>query len=223
MSDFHGPEESRALQERLAAEKTYDISTESLSEDEQKEIRERMRAVGELLRQAPTARYKIEVQFGKGRSTWKPFPGVISIFLSGNKLHGGGDEKIYLCPRKGCGNVIHPTDRIGAKALCRACDQMWNVEQLTGELYFFLTPPKWAAVIHRMFVKLEHNADIYCKYHPTDIRLQTAMEMARARGGEEVDKARRRRGLHIYPLKNIIKDTGNGAQLYDRFLAFINA
>jgi hypothetical protein len=47
--------------------------------------------------------------------------------------------------------------------------------------------------------------------------------VARNRGGEEIRKARKNRGLHIYPLKNIIKDTGNGAQLYERILAFITA
>ena len=47
------------------------------------------------------------------------------------------------------------------------------------------------------------------------------MEMARARGGEHIAKARVNRGLHIYPLKNIITDTKNGADLYKRFLAFI--
>jgi len=49
------------------------------------------------------------------------------------------------------------------------------------------------------------------------------MEMARSRGGEAVNKARNNRGLHIYPLKNIIKDTSNGADMYKRILSFIKS
>jgi len=223
MSEFYGPEESRELQERLEREKRYSVNTDDLSKEEQQSIKERMAAFDRLIGTQINARFKIEVQFGKGRSGRKPFPGALSVFLSGEKLHGGGDGKIYLCPRPDCGSVIYPHERIGEKVRCRGCDHMWPQQDIIGELFFFLTPPKWAAVIHRMFVKLEHNADIYLKYHPTDIRYQTSMEMSRNRGGEEIAKSRQRRGLHIYPLKNIIKDTSAGAQLYDRFLAFIRA
>jgi hypothetical protein len=224
MSDFYGPEESKALQERLDAEARFSISTEELSEDEQHAIREKMKAIDELFGgKQLMAKFKVEVQFGKGRSTWKPFPGVLSVFLSGSRLHGGGDDKLYLCPRSDCGGIIYPHERVGPKLMCKACGKMWKQDDVVGELFFFLAPPKWAAVIHRMFVKLEHHADIYVKYHPTDIRYQTQMEMARARGGEHVNKARETRGLHIYPLANIIKDTSNGAQLYDRILTFIRA
>lgn len=219
----YGPEEQKELYDRLEREGRYSVSTEDLTEDERKAVGERMQAFDRLIGEQTHARFKIEMQFGKGRSTWKPFPGVISVFISGEKFHGGGDGKVYLCPRPDCGAVIYPHERVGGELRCRGCGKMWKQEGVIGELFYFLTPPKWASVVHRMFAKLEHNADLYCKYHPTDIRYQTTMEMARNRGGEEVGKARARRGLHIYPLKNIIKDTSAGAQLYDRFLAFINA
>jgi len=224
MSDFYGPQESKALQKRLEQEQRFTVDTDDLSGDERHAIMEKMKAVDALFggRQL-TAKFKIEVHFGKGRSTHKPFPGAVSVFLSGSRMHGGGDDKIYLCPRPDCGNVIYPHERIGPKLMCRTCGNMWMSDDVVGELMFFLAPPKWATVIHRLFVKLDHNADIYLKFHPLDIRVQTAMEMARARGGEHVNKARRNRGLHIYPLKNIVKDTSNGSQLYDRFLAFIKA
>ena len=67
------------------------------------------------------------------------------------------------------------------------------------------------------------DADIYLKYHPTDIRYKAALELARNRGGEELAKARKRRGLHIYPLRNIINDTKHGSDLYKRIRIFINA
>jgi hypothetical protein len=224
MSDFYGPEDSKALQERLEAEARFSISTTDLSADEQHAVKEKMKAIDELFGgKQLTAKFKVEVQFGKGRSIWKPFPGVISVFLSGSRMHGGGDDKLYLCPRLDCGEIIYPHERVGSKLMCKTCGKMWKQDDVVGELLYFLAPPKWATVIHRMFVKLDHHADIYVKYHPTDIRYQTQMEMARARGGEHINKARAARGLHIYPLKNIIKDTSNGAQLYDRILAFIKA
>jgi len=219
--EFYGPEESRRLQERMGQPT---ISIDDLTPGEREVVKEKMQAIDRLFGgKQLTARFKVEVQFGKGRSTWKPFPGVMSVYLSGSKLHGGGDDKLYLCPEPTCGGIIYPHERAGTQLMCRACDKMWGQDDVVGELFFFLAPPKWAAVIHRMFVRLEHHADIYVKYHPTDIRYQTSMEAARARGGEEINKARANRGLHIYPLKNIIKDTSNGAQLYDRFLTFIRA
>lgn len=220
----YGPEEQTELYDRLEKDGRYSISIDDLTEEERQNVSKSMEAFDRLIgEKSPMARFKIEIQFGKGRSIWKPFPGVLSVFISGERFHGGGDGKVYLCPKPDCGAVIYPHERVGGYLRCRACGKMWKQESVIGELFFFLPPPKWAAVVHRMFVKLEHNADIYCKYHPTDIRYQTAMEMARSRGGEAVGKARSQRGLHIYPLKNIIRDTSAGAQLYDRFLAFINA
>jgi hypothetical protein len=107
--------------------------------------------------------------------------------------------------------------------MCRECEMMWDEKKVIGEKLFKLTPKNWAHVILRYYVLLNHRADIYVKYHPTDIRYKTAMEMARDRGGEELLKARGTRGLHIYPLANIIKDVSAGADLYKRFLAFITS
>jgi len=223
MSDFHGPQESKELYDRLEKEKRFSINTDDLSGEELHAVKAKMAAFDNIFGQGLKAKFKVEVQFGKSRSTWKPFPGALSVFLSGTKFHGGGDGKLYLCPAPHCGGLIYPHERIGAKLLCRKCDKFWVDEDVVGEMFYFLAPPKWAAVIHRMFVQLDHNADLYLKYHPTDIRHQTSMEMARARGGDEIGKARRNRGMHIYPLKNIVKDTSGGAQLYDRILAFIKA
>lgn len=223
MSEFHGAQQSDELRKRLEAAKLRGEMPEPLSDSEQHALTERMRALDKFFAKRVQARYKIEVQFGKERSTWQPCAGAVSFYLSGTKLHGGGDEKLYLCPRDDCSGIIFPNERLGANVMCRACEMMWDENNLVGELLFRLTPQAWATVILRYFTMLEHNADIYVKYHPTDIRYQTQMEMARKRGGEEVVKARKNRGLHIYPLKNIIKDTSNGADLYKRILAFIRA
>lgn len=226
MTDFHGPEASAAL---------YDVHEQQdieLSEAEVKAVTERMASLKKFFGEKVKAQYKIEIQFGKARSSWKPFHGAMSLYLSGTKLNGGGDEKLYLCPRDDCSGIILPINRFVeetpqgkaiARVPCPSCQHMWAENSLIGELFFNLTAKKWAEAVLKMFARLEHNADIYLKYHRDDIRYQAAIEMAKQAGGAEIGKARRSRGLHIYPLKNIIKDTGAGAQLYERFLAFINS
>jgi hypothetical protein len=128
-----------------------------------------------------------------------------------------------MCPTPNCKGVIDPRARMGTKVLCSKCNQLHNESTLVGELLFRLTPANWAQAILNQFIRLDHDADIYLKYHPTDVRYQTMLEMARAQGGEAIAKARKNRGLHIYPLRNIITDTKNGADLYKRILAFIVA
>jgi hypothetical protein len=226
MADFHGPGASADVYEE---HEQHDIE---LSDDEALAVAERLKALKKFFGEKVSARYKIEVQFGKARSTWKPFHGAMSIYLSGTKLNGGGDEKLYLCPRDDCDGIILPIDRFveetkGGQAIarvpCPSCQTMWAENDLVGELLFNLVPKDWALAVLKMFARLEHNADLYLKYHREDIRYQAGIEIARHAGGEMLAKARKSRGLHIYPLKNIIKDTGAGAQLYDRILAFINA
>ena len=65
--------------------------------------------------------------------------------------------------------------------------------------------------------KIGSNADIYAKYSPTDPR--TVM-MSR---NYNYRTAREKKGLTIYPLENILKDTLSGSTLESRFRAFITA
>jgi len=226
MSDFHGPEASSVL---YASHEQQDIE---LSEAETQAVVEKLASLKKFFGDKIDARYKIEIQFGKARSSWKPFHGAMSLYLSGSKLNGGGDEKLYLCPRDDCSGIILPIERFVeetptgqaiARVPCPSCQIMWKENVLVGELFFNLTPKGWAEAVLKMFARLDHNADIYLKYHREDIRYKVALELAKHSGGEILSKARTTRGLHIYPLANIIKDTGAGAQLYDRILAFINA
>lgn len=90
-----------------------------------------------------------------------------------------------------------------------------------GEMMFRLPPQKLAVELERQWRNLECNADIYLKYHPTDIRVRAAEEVAST--PDQYDKARRMRGLLIYPLKNILKDTVAGASVQKRFLAMVTA
>jgi hypothetical protein len=240
MSDF-GPESSLKRQaELLDRELAGEDTTVVLSGEELEKIERQVKAMDRLLQEEVRATYKLEVQFGKGRtSRGSPFPGVMSGWLSGSKFHGGGDEKIFECADDKCGAWILPhqidqrtvvrkdggqeIEEFMSLSYCGECGKIWRSEQTTGERLFKLTEQNWAYAILRMFRRLSMDADIYLKYHPIDIRYKTMMEMARNRGGEELAKAKKNRGLHIYPLKNIIKDVKHGSDLYGRIRAFINA
>ena len=236
MSEGYGPEQSLQRQREIYdQEKAGTYRPEPMSEEELRVLEAQVKALDKLLKEEVRAKYKLEIQFGKNRTNViKPFAGVMSCWLSGTKFHGGGDEKIFECPR--CGNWIYPeqitqqTVQLPGKkpefmsvSVCGYCGGIWRSEQTIGERLFKLTTQNWAHAILRMFQRLDMDADLYLKYHPEDIRYKTMMEMARDRGGEEIAKARKNRGLHIYPLKNIIVDTRNGADLYGRIKAFITA
>jgi len=237
MTEF-GPETSLQYQKDLYDREKRGETIEPLSGEELERVQKSIEAMSKLLADdSIIAKYKLEVQFGKNRtSKGFPFAGVLSCWVSGSKLHGGGDEKMYECPNKQCRAWILPSD-LGHSVVkdekgnpsevpvgyCGGCGSVWPAEQLIGERFLKLTEQHWAQAILQIFVRLEMNADIYLKYSPEDVRYKAMMEMARNRGGEEIAKARRLRGLNIYPLRNIIKDTKHGAPLYGRIRAFINA
>ena len=240
MSDF-GPENSLKRQaELLDRENAGEVTTVQMSGEELSALNEKIKAMDLLLAEEVRATFKLEVQFGKDRtSKGMPFPGVMSAWLSGSKFHGGGDEKIFECADSACGAWIYPhqitqrtvvqkingrdVEEFMSLSYCNKCAKIWRSEQTVGERFFKLTEQDWAYAILKMFRRLNLDADIYLKYSREDIRYKAAMEMARNRGGEEIAKAHRLRGLFIYPLRNLITDTKNGAELYGRIRAFINA
>lgn len=241
MIDSFGPAQSLRKQAELYdREQRGEITTVQLSGEELEALQNKIKSMGLLLGQEVRATYKLEVQFGKGRTSGGlPFAGVMSAWLSGSKFHGGGDEKIFECPTPECGAWILPrqisqrtvvrkidgrdVERFMSLSFCGKCGQVHDSASTIGERFFKLTEQNWAHAILHMFRRLDLDSDIYLKYHPLDVRYQTMLEMARDRGGEEIAKVRRNRGLHIYPLKNIIKDTKHGSELYGRIRAFINA
>ncbi len=191
-----------------------------------------------ILNNKSKAKYKIEVHFGKGRTTSGPNVGAISVYESGNRLDGEGDELMYICAERdrglalnapgvkdrevkrgaqGCGCFIPGGLLKSGFAGCPGCENVVLAENLTSTVLFNLTTEALAEKMVKWFNKLEHNADIYLKYHPTDIRY-TALEDAYG-----LDKGRMLRGLTIYPLRNIIKDTSAGASLKKRFIALLSS
>ncbi len=187
------------------------------------------------------AGYKIELTLGPDRSSYKEFGALITLWESGKHFHGGGDSLMYFCfdcrgltPKsswrellavldkkagsyRGCGGAI-PGDAIGGGiGMCPNCERPVNTDLLTNPFPFWGSSKELAQFIARYFRTLKSNADIYCKYHPTDIRYK-AMEQEK---GLEV--ARRLRGLHIYPLHRVMRDISAGASLENRFKAFFSA
>ena len=232
MSDFFGPKESQALRERLGEQ---DLG--KLNEKEEHAIKERRAATDKFFNDQVRAKYKLEVQFYEKRSTIEPFAGVMSFLLNGNRLHGGGDSKVYLCPVDNCFGVIDPTDcqvvdldanaftpdlsKIPLKVVCPKCRKISLSTDLWGERLLKLNTQGWARALYNNFRYLGSSADVRLIFHHADLHAHTQSEMNRGANGAIIIEARRRRQKAVYPLKNLIKDTSNGADLYGRFLAFV--
>lgn len=194
------------------------------------------------------AKFKIEVHFGQDRSisALKPSTGALLVWESGKRFHGGGDDMMYWCGYEDCDtpftsdnfaiySVVCPScmresfldGQSKSQHLLKARRQGASVESfkampvVTNTRLFKSTPPKIAELIEKVWRKLGCNADIYLKYHPSDIRYKSLERSASSI--DELRRARELRGLHIYPLARILKDTQAGADPRRRFLAFITA
>lgn len=190
------------------------------------------------------ASYKIEIHFGPDRTTKRDYKALVLLMESGKFFHGGGDGQMYICmdhrpfearnttppsalpllremakerTRLGCGHPITGADIRGRAALCPGCKNLINIEHMTGQIPFFGSTVELAEMVAILFHKLKDDADIYCKYHPKDIRYEL---QAKTKGTEE---ARRLRALMIYPLHRIHQDLLGGASLEDRFKACFSA
>jgi len=199
-----------------------------LTAEEEDALKKRMVTMDKLLAEQGLAKYKLEAMFEKKHSLTRPTFGVISFWQSGAKLHGGGDTKMYICPGKDLGKssceAFIPDVATGYGFLvCPKCKEVWKGEQVSGELGFRLSIQNWSFVLLRYFSKLEGNADVYLKYPKHDIRAVARIEQDKQHMGEKLEKARRELSKVIYPLRNIIKDTTNGADLQSRFYAFLRA
>ncbi len=205
-------------------EKKYQEQVEEvqLTPQELQAVQERIKGMRELTKdKTPRAKYKIEIRFFRKRTSRAATPGFMSWWLSGKKLHGGGDEKMYVCPN--CNSFILEDGNVSSVHYCHGCGQSYEAEKAIGEIYFNLTMQKWAEVINMWFHKLGGDCDIYLKHSPDDIRAHCEREMLRKAGGDVLNKMRSARGLYIYPLANIIKDLGAGADPVKRFKAFLTA
>lgn len=198
--------QTRAAIER--AKKTANISSEQAEKN--------LGATPEI-----KARYKIEIMFEKNRTVQGPNLCGIQIWESGKKFHGGGDELMYWCKdtesNSGCGSPI-PVDCIrGPMAICPTCEKGIVMERAVNMRVLRVPTQTLATEMAKLFRSLGSHADFYVKYHKTDIHY-IAMEKLK---GPLV--ARKLKGMHIYPLRNILKDTANGSDLAGRIKIFLTA
>lgn len=198
--------------------------------------------------EADRARYKIEIMFHKNRSSLshKPSPVLITIWESGRRLHGGGDEKMYWCGYSDCGKPIKSDDFGYMHVVCRHCKRELfldpdaralhiknlkeerrdsaGIEKLpfvVGEKLANLTPPNLAELLVKTWYQLEGDADVYFKYSPHEIRYDKIHETSSAL--DNLERVRLQRKPGIYTLKRIREDIAGGSDLKDRFLAMIVA
>jgi hypothetical protein len=199
-----------------------------LTPEEEDSLKKRMEAMDKLLAEQGLAKYKLEITFERRRSLHAPAFGLMSFWQSGAKFHGGGDTKMYICPgkdlkRTNCDAFIPDSSTGYGFLVCPNCKTVWQGDQVCGEIGARLTTQDWAKLIFKYFVKLESNADIYMKYPKHDIRVVAEAEQEKQRGGERLAKARTDQQRAIYPLRNIIRDTSNGADLLTKFHQFLRA
>lgn len=188
--------------------------------------------------------HKIQINFGPGRSTIKDFNAAVTFWSSGKHFHGGGDGGVYICLNRlaieafrpqdslkyyvdvlkgrvegqGCGMPISDQNMTSDTAFCPKCQKHINSMNLVSTLFFRGTTQELSGYIAEIYRRaFESNADIYCKYDPTDIRYTA---MVSELGSE---KAHQLRGLLIYPMGRILKDVSAGATLEGRFRAMFNA
>jgi hypothetical protein len=188
------------------------------------------------------ASHKIEVNFGPKRTTNGPNIFSISVWESAGALNGEGDALSYFCLERdrglldeadapevasgvvskghgGCGGIIPDRNMKAGMGKCPSCNNIINLANATTHILGKLPTTDLAVKVAKLFRKLNNDCDIYVVYHPTDMR---SVFTANATP-EQTDTPRARRALTIYPLKNILTDTGNGASLESRFEALFKA
>lgn len=172
------------------------------------------------------AKFKIEILFDRGFSTIKPSAGIVSFWGNANKLHGGGDTIIHFCPgkklgRSDCDHYIPDPAHGYGFLICPKCHEVWNGDDVDGQVAARLTSQKWAELIMSYYRKLDMMCDVVIKYHSSDIRSATLSKNP----GDALATVRssKRRLRRIYTMSAIIQDTSAGADLYKRFLAFVRA
>jgi hypothetical protein len=189
---------------------------------------------------AKKAKFKIQLWFKSDRHLTGVVAYTLSFWESGKRLHGGGDEMMFICRRhegaplvapfdvarspaknmtsRGCGKLI-PGElaQLGDVIVCPHCGTRHRTDQIGDSVFYRTTMDKAADVLASWWRKLDCDADIYVKYSPKDPR---TLLMASA---TDIATARRMKGLTVYPLARIIKDTLAGATVESRFKALLTA
>jgi len=200
-----------------------------------------------------TARYKIQVQFGKERTTNGPNVLGITLWESGRKLDGEGDTLMYWCSEMdevnpktgkmlhkgtaGCGGIISDafinaatiSSRSGERgarqllARCPHCEGVVAAERLTSIMTYRVTTDRLAEILAGLW---GNNLAVGGLCGSADIYLKyhwTDMHYIAMEAQLGHDKAREMKGAVIYPLANLLKDTMSGSAVEDRLRAFLKS
>jgi hypothetical protein len=187
---------------------------------------------------AKKAGHKIQLWFKSDRKLHGDVAFSLSFWESGKRMHGGGDEMMFVCRRhvqapkvqpfevvspktkagpRGCDGLIPGGLVQAGRVICPHCQTHHHTEQIGDSIFYRTTMSKAADILAYWWRKLNCDADIYVKYTPADPRV---ILMGRAVG---LEKARRLKGLTVYPLERIIKDTAAGSTVESRFKALLTA
>jgi hypothetical protein len=208
------------------AEKQYEALQRRIIEENEKSA-ERM---------SKKADYKIQIWFKSERSMHKPVAFSLSFWESGKRLHGGGDEMMFICRRhaeapkatpfevaaahkateRGC-DLLIPGGLAQGIIVCPHCGLRHKPNEIGDSIFYRVSVDQAANILETWWSRLECNADLYAKYAPTDPRTALMYQNYNHR------VAREKKGLTIYPLENILKDTIAGSSIHSRFKAFITA
>lgn len=202
----------------------------------EKETLEALEKAGKYSR----ATWKIQLWIKSDRSVHKPLTFTLSVWESGKRLHGGGDESAFFCRRNpaapapkappfgamrsvfkataspdGCDGVIPGGSASGGIIVCPHCGVRWDTEAIADSLFYRVPVEVAAEIVAKRFRQLGNDCDIFVKFRPEDVRVKM---MAASYGLHEAIKLK---GLVIYPLARILVDTSNGATLESRFKALL--
>lgn len=177
------------------------------------------------------AKFILDVYFNDERSHFRPFSGFVMVWTNGGAFHGGGDEKVYLCPQKVekkgetkiCAAPIPPNLIKHKLGICLACKTPSEDKKLIGEVLFKLPLSSWAAVLERYFYRLDCNADLRIGIMKGDLVKAAGLEQERQMHGDKLNKVRRDRSWVRYSLHDLVRDGASGATLQSRLNAFLRA
>jgi hypothetical protein len=188
-----------------------------ISAEDEPQVRDaldkQLRARKEEAERNPEAGYALELMFGTGFSiVGNPCKGALTFWKNG-VMGGQGQTKIYLCPNKECEAVLPECTQGWHIVFCPTCGKGWKESEIVGELFALLPITKWAELVLRYFIKFGMDADIRVKYHPRDIREAAQKEQQRQLGGELLDRVRTDT-VRVYPMRDMIRESSAGADLY---------
>lgn len=164
---------------------------------------------------------KIEIVFGKDRTSNGPNAYALMVWDSSGKLHGGGDALMGFCPYCPASIMsrVDPVDNsMPTVHFCPKCKRPFKAEKMVDYIVHKTTTQVLADKLVGLWTALKGDADIYLKFHKKDIRY-APLDYDR----KKLLQARQQRYPSIYTLKRILDDTTGGADLRARFLAFLRA